>query len=342
LSGGVEHPGKDSENGVRMAIAELNARQPVIGGRAVRFELAAEDDAGHPTQATIVAQRLCDFGIAGVVGHLQSGTTLPASDVYQRCGLPHITPAATNPEVTARGHATTFRVIANDNALGAALALYAADVLKLRRVAVIDDRTAYGKTVADVFRATAESHGMEVVATEFTKDSATDFMAILTNIRAAQPQAIFYGGLDAQAGPLLRQMDQLGMSEVRVLAGDGACTEKLPEMAGHTPAVARVVCATGGVAVNRMPGGSAWRQRYEERFPGQFQTFSPYAYDATMVLADAMRRANSVDPKVYLPALRQTDHQGVTARIRFNSQGDLTQPAVTLNAYRNNVRTPLN
>ena len=341
LTGGSAHVGKDAENGVRMAIAELNARKLVIGGRPIRFEIVAEDDAGHPTQATVVAQRLCDLGIAGVVGHLQSGTTIPASDVYQRCGLPHITPAATNPDVTAKGHDTTFRVIANDNALGAALALYAADVLKLKRVAVVDDRTAYGKTVADVFRATAERKGIEIVATEFTKDTAVDFMAVLTNIRAARPEAIFYGGMDAQAGPMLRQMAQLGMGEVRFLAGDGACTEKLPELASGAATVTQVLCATGGVSIGKMPGGREWKKRYDARYPGRFQTFSPYAYDATMVLADAMRRANSVDPKVYLPVLRQTNYQGVTARIQFNAQGDLTQPAVTLNAYRQGVRTPL-
>ena len=342
LTGGAAHLGKDSENGVRMAIAELNAQPLTIGGRKIRFKLAAEDDAAHPTQATIVAQRLCDLGTAGVVGHLQSGTTIPASDIYHRCGLPHITPAATNPDVTAKGYSTTYRVIANDLALGTALALYAADVLKLQRVAVIDDRTAYGQAVAEVFKATAARKGIEVVAIEFTKDTATDFMAILTNIRAAKPQAIFFGGLDAQAGPMLRQMGQLGMDQVRFLTGDGSCTEKLPAMASQAATVRNVVCATAGVSVARMPGGKAWKKRYDARYPAQFEIYSPYAYDATMVLVDAMKRANSVDPKVYLPALRQTRYQGVTAQIAFTDKGELTQPAVTLNSYRNNVRTPLN
>ncbi len=342
LTGGSAHLGKDSENGVRMAIDELNAQQLTIGGRPVRFQLAAEDDAGHPTQATVIAQRLCDSRTAGVVGHLLSGTILPASDIYHRCGLPHITPAATNPDVTAKGYKTTYRLFATDRALGAALALYAADGLGIRRVAVIDDRTAYGQGVAEVFKATALAKGVQIVATEFTKDTATDFMPILTNIRAQKPEAIFYGGMDAQAGPMLRQMEQLGMGQLRFLTGDGSCTKMLPALAGRAAAVGNVVCATGGVPVEQRPQGQAWKQRYDAQYPGAFQIYSPYAYDATMVLVDAMKRADSVDPKVYVKALPKTDFQGLTAHMKFTDHGELTEPAVTLNTYRDNVRTPLN
>lgn len=341
-SGGIAHIGKDTENGVRMAIEELNTQNLTIGGKKVRFEIAAEDDAGDPKQATAVAQKLCDQKVAGVVGHLQSGTTMPASAVYNKCGIPHITTAATNPAITKPGYNTTYRLIANDNALGAALAIYAADALKLKSVAVIDDRTAYGQGLADVFKETAKQKGLNVVASEFTTDKATDFMAILTNIRARKPDAVFYGGLDSQAGPMLRQLEQLGMGNVKFFSGDGSCTEKLPELASKVAAVANVTCATGGISVEKMAGGQDWKKRYDAKFPGQFQIYSPYAYDATMVLVDAMKRANSVDPKVYVPALRKTSYKGVTAQIEFTDKGELTKPAVTLNGYRNNVRTPLN
>ena len=341
-SGGIAHIGKDTENGVRMAIEELNTQNLTIGGKKVRFEIAAEDDAGDPKQATAVAQKLCDQKVAGVVGHLQSGTTMPASAVYNKCGIPHITTAATNPAITKPGYNTTYRLIANDNALGAALAIYAADALKLKSVAVIDDRTAYGQGLADVFKETAKQKGLNVVASEFTTDKATDFMAILTNIRAKKPDAVFYGGLDSQSGPMLRQLEQLGMGNVKFFSGDGSCTEKLPELASKVAAVANVTCATGGISVEKMAGGQDWKKRYDAKFPGQFQIYSPYAYDATMVLVDAMKRANSVDPKVYVPALRKTSYKGVTAQIEFTDKGELTKPAVTLNGYRNNVRTPLN
>ena len=341
-SGGIAHIGKDTENGVRLAIDELNAQNLTIGGKKIKFEIAAEDDAGDPKQATAVAQKLCDQKVAGVVGHLQSGTTIPAAGIYNKCGIPHITTAATNPDVTKPGYNTTYRLIANDNALGAALAIYAADALKLKNVAVIDDRTAYGQGLADVFKETAKKKGMNVVASEFTTDKATDFMAILTNIRGKKPDAIFYGGLDSQSGPMLRQLEQLGLGNVKFFSGDGSCTEKLPELAGKVASVANVTCATGGISVEKMAGGQDWKKRYDAKFTGAFQIYSPYAYDATMVLVDAMKRANSVAPKVSVPALRTTNYKGVTAQIQFTDKGELTQPAVTLNAYKNNVRTPLN
>ena len=342
VSGGIAHIGKDTENGVRLAVEDLNAQGLVIGGKKIKFELAAEDDAGDPRQATAVAQKLCDQNVAGLVGHLQSGTSIPAASVYSKCDLPNITASASNPDLTKPGYKTTFRLIANDNALGAALAVFAADTLKLKNVAVIDDRTAYGQGVANVFKATAKQKGMNVVAEEFTNDKATDFMAILTSIKNKKPDAIFYGGLDAQAGPMLRQLVQLGLGNVKFFGGDALCTEKLPELAGKSPALANVTCATGGASVDKMQGGAEWKKRYDAKFPGQFQIYSPYAYDAAMVLADAMKRANSVDPRVYTPFIGKTQFKGVTANIAFTPKGELTTPAVTLYTYKNNARVTLN
>ncbi|WP_284431263.1 branched-chain amino acid ABC transporter substrate-binding protein [Acidovorax sp. SUPP950] len=342
LSGGIAHIGKDTENGVRLALDDLNTQNLVIGGKKIRFELAAEDDAGDPRQATGVAQKLCDLKVAGVVGHLQSGTSIPASSIYDKCGLPHITAAATNPDLTKPGYKTTFRLIANDSALGAALALYAADHLKLKTVAIIDDRTAYGQGVAAVFKATALQKGLTVVSEEFTNDKATDFMAILTAIKSKKPDGIFYGGLDAQAGPMLRQMEQLGLGSVKYFGGDALCTEKLPDLSSKAAVLKNVTCATGGASVTKMQGGAEWKKRYDAKFPGQFQIYSPYAYDAAMVLVDAMKRADSVDPKVYAPFLSKTQYKGVTANIAFTPKGELTAPAVTLYHYPANARVALN
>ncbi len=342
ISGGIAHIGKDTENGVRLAVEDLNAQGLVIGGKKIKFELAAEDDAGDPRQATAVAQKLCDQKVAGLVGHLQSGTSIPAASVYSKCDLPNITASASNPDLTKPGYKTTFRLIANDNALGAALAVFAADTLKLKNVAVIDDRTAYGQGVANVFKATAKQKGMNVVAEEFTNDKATDFMAILTAIKNKKPDAVFYGGLDAQAGPMLRQMVQLGLGNVKFFGGDALCTEKLPELAGKSPALVNVTCATGGASVDKMQGGAEWKKRYDAKFPGQFQIYSPYAYDAAMVLADAMKRANSVDPRAYTPFVGKTQFKGVTANIAFTPKGELTTPAVTLYTYKDNARVTLN
>jgi branched-chain amino acid transport system substrate-binding protein len=341
MSGPQAHYGRDNENGVLMAIEDLNKQNIVIGGKKIKFEIQAEDDAADPKQGTAVAQKLCDAKVAGVVGHLNSGTTIPASSVYHQCGIPHITGAATNPNLTKPGYDTTYRIIANDNALGANLALYASDKLHLKKVAVIDDRTAYGQGVAEVFAKTAKAKGMQVVDQQYTNDKATDFMAILTSIKSKNPDAIFYGGMDAQAGPMLRQMEQLGMTNVKFFGGDGICTTEIAKLAAGAKTLNNVVCAEGGASIAKMPGGTAWKKRYDEKYPGQFQIYSPFTYDATFVLVDAMKRANSVDPKVYIKELPKTHFKGVTATIAFEKNGEIKNPATTLSIYKDGKKVQL-
>jgi branched-chain amino acid transport system substrate-binding protein len=342
VSGAQAHYGKDNENGVRMAIEDLNAQGVTIGGKKVKFEIQAEDDAADPKQGTAAAQKLCDAKVAGVVGHLNSGTTIPASKVYNDCGIPHVTGAATNPNLTKPGYKTTFRIIANDNALGAGLAFYAADTLKLKKIAIIDDRTAYGQGVAEVFKKTAASKGIQIVDEQFTTDKATDFMAILTAIKAKNPDGIFYGGMDPQAGPMLRQMEQLGLGNVKYFGGDGICTSEIAKLAAGAKTLNNVVCAEGGASLAKMPAGEAWKKKYDAKYPNQFQVYSPYTYDATMLLVDAMKRANSVDPKVYTAKLAESNYQGVTAKIAFEPNGELKNPAMTLYVYKDGKKSALN
>ncbi|HPK31498.1 branched-chain amino acid ABC transporter substrate-binding protein [Ottowia sp.] len=342
MSGPQAHYGKDNANGVKMAIEDLNKQNISIGGKKITWAVDVEDDAADPKQGAAVAQKLCDAKVNGVVGHLNSGTTIPASKIYHECGIPMVTGAATNPDLTKPGYKEVFRIIANDSSLGAGLAFYAADALKLKKVAIIDDRTAYGQGVADIFEKTAKSKGMQVVERQFTTDKATDFMAILTAIKAKQPDAVFFGGMDPQAGPMLRQMEQLGMTNVKFFGGDGICTVKLAELSAGAKTLGNVVCAEGGTSIQKMPGGNAWKARYDKEYPNQFQVYSPYTYDATMLLADAMKRANSTDPKVYLPKLIESKYKGVTAVIEFEPNGELKNPAITLSVFKDGKKTPLN
>ena len=342
MSGAQSHYGKDNANGARMAIEDLNAQNLVIGGKKIKFELQAEDDAADPKQGTAVAQKLCDSKVSGVVGHLNSGTTIPASKVYNDCGIPMVTGAATNPNLTKPGYKTTYRIIANDLSLGAGLAFYAADVLKVKTVAMIDDRTAYGQGVAEVFKKVAISKGIKVVDDQFTTDKATDFMAILTAIKAKKPDAVFFGGMDPQAGPMLRQMESLGMGNLKYFGGDGICTSELAKLADGAKILEHVVCAEGGASLAKMPGGDAWKKRYDAKYPGQFQVYSPYTYDATFLLVDAMKRANSTDPKVYVTKLPESNFKGVTNTIAFESTGEMKNPAITLSTYKDGKKASLN
>lgn len=341
-SGPQAHFGKDNENGVRMAIDDLNGKDVLIDGNRTRFQLYAEDDAADPKQGTAVAQKLCDAKVNGVVGHLNSGTSLPASRIYSECGIPNITPSATNPKLTQNGYKTTFRILANDNALGEGVIRYAAKTLNLKKIALIDDRSAYGAGMAAVIKRVAAASGIQIVEEAFTTEKAFDFMSIITTIKAKEPDGIFFAGFDAQAGPMLRQMEQLGLSNVAFMGGDGVCTEKLIELAAGAKTLNNVVCAEGGASLAKMPGGAAWKARYDQKFPNQFQVYSPYAYDATMVLVDAMVRAKSADPKVYLPLLAKTNYSGVTTKVAFDSDGELKNPSITLYQYKGGKKAPLN
>ncbi len=341
LSGPQAHYGKDNVTGVRFAVEDLNTQGVTIGGKKIKFEVVAEDDAADPKQGTAAAQKLCDDKVAAVAGILNSGVAIPSSKIFNDCGVPFITGAATNPELTRPGYPGVFRIIANDNALGAALAGYAADTLKLKNVAVIDDRTAYGQGLANVFKKDAGAKGVNIVASEFTNDKATDFMAILTSIKAKKPDAIFYGGMDAQAGPMLRQMVQLGVTNVKFFGGDGICTAELAKLATGTKTLGNVVCADGGASLAKMPGGTEWKKRYDAKNPGVFQVYSPYFYDATMLIVDAMKRADSTDPKKYLPELRKSEYNGVTAKIAFQENGELKVPLYTLSHYIDGKKTPI-
>ena len=341
VSGPQASYGRDNENGARMAIEDLNAQNIVINKKKIKFELLAEDDAADPKQGTAAAQKLCDSKVAGVVGHLNSGTTIPAAKVYNDCGIPMITPSATNPALTKPGYKTTFRLLANDLSLGAGLALYAADTLKLKTVAVIDDRTAYGQGVADIFKKTVQKKGMKVVDTQFTTDKAVDFMAILTSIKGKNPDAIFFGGMDVQAGPMLRQMEQLGLTKQKYFGGDGICTQDVIKQSGGAKTLENVICAEGGASLEKMPGGVAWKKRYDAKYPGQFQVYAPYVYDAFFVMVDAMKRANSWDPKKYTPFIGKANFKGITTTVQFEPSGELKNPAITLYTYKDGKKVAL-
>jgi branched-chain amino acid transport system substrate-binding protein len=341
-SGAIAHLGKDNENGGRMAIEELNAAGMTIGGKKVTFELLAEDDAADPKQGTAAAQKLVDAKVNGVIGHLNSGTTIPASSIYHDARLPQISPSATNPKYTRQGFDTTFRLVADDTQLGGTLGRYAIETLKGKTVAVIDDRTAYGQGVADEFEKGVTSAGGTLVAREFTNDKATDFNAILTSIKGKNPDVVFFGGMDAVAGPMLKQMKALGIN-AKFMGGDGICTAGLPALAGDGLADDMVYCAeAGGVDEAGKPAMDKFREDFKAKYGVEVQVYAPYVYDAVKLMADAMKRADSVDPAKYLPELAKTSgYQGVTGNISFDEKGDIKNGALTLMTYRGGQRSTL-
>lgn len=338
LTGPASYLGKDTENGARLAVEEINEKGLVVGGKKVVLVLDAEDDAGDPRQATQVAQKLVDDKAVAIVGHMNSGTTIPASKIYRDAGIVQVSPSATNPAYTQQGFKTAYRVVATDAQQGPALADYATRALKVRTVAIVDDATAYGQGLANEFEKRAKADGLSVVSHDATNDKATDFRAILTKIKGEHPDVIMYGGLDATGGPFAKQAKQLGMTQ-KILAGDGLCADDLSKLAGA--AADDVICSIAGSPLEKMPKGPAFMQRYEKRFGTHPVLNSPFAYDAVYVIAEAMKRAGSTAPDKILAAMPATNYEGVLGQTQFDSKGDLVHGTISLYKYVGGKQTLL-
>ncbi|WP_426207918.1 branched-chain amino acid ABC transporter substrate-binding protein [Massilia sp. TWP1-3-3] len=338
-SGAIAHLGKDNENGARMAVDELNAKGVLIGGKRYKIVLQAEDDAADPKQGTTVAQKLVDAGVNGVIGHETSGTTIPASRIYFNAGIPQISPSASNPAYTRQGFGTAFRNVANDEQLGAALARYAVQNGKARQIAVIDDRSAYGKGLSDEFIKNVKKSGVaRIVSQQYTTDKASEFSAILTAIKGKQPDLVFFGGMDAVAGPMLQQMKKLGI-KASFMGGDGLCSDSMARLSGDAMADGQVICAeAGGIEAAQQKGMDDFRAAYRKRFGIDVLTYAPYAYDALLTMVDAMRQAGSPDPAKYLPVLAKIRHQGVTGTVAFDARGDVQNGVLTIYTFKGGKR----
>lgn len=338
LTGPQAHLGKDNENGAVLAIDDANAQHLKFGDRPVTFKLMSEDDQADPKQGTLVAQKFVDAKVNAVVGHLNSGTTIPASKIYNDAGIPEVSPSATNPTYTHQGFKTAFRVMANDEQQGKVLGQYAVNNLKAKTIAIIDDKTAYGEGLAGEFKKAALAAGGKVVAEEHTDDKAVDFAAILTKIKGKRPDLIFYGGMDAQGGPMVAQMKKLGL-KAKFLTGDGGCTVEFHKLAGA--AAEGQYCSLPGVPLDQMPGGPAFKDKYQKKFNAEIQLYGPYVYDAVMVIVDAAKRANSAEPAKILAELPKTNYKGVTSVIQFDENGDLKNGAITLYQAKDGKWEPL-
>jgi branched-chain amino acid transport system substrate-binding protein len=341
VSGPNSHLGKDNENAARMAIDELNAKGFTVNGQKVTLQLVAEDDGSDPKQGTAVAQKLVDAKVKGVIGHLNSGTSVPASKIYNDAGIPQISPATTATQYTKQRFPGAFRVVANDAKLGGTLGKYAVDTLKAKNIAVIDDRTTYGQGVATEFLKGAKGPGVKIVGKEFTSATATDYTAILTSIRAKKPDLVFFGGMDAVGGPMLKQMKALGI-DARFMGGDGICTEALGRLAGDAVGEGKVICAeAGGVTGDQEKAMADFRARFKQKTGVEVQLYAPYVYDAVMVMAAAMQKANSVEPAKYLPELKKINYKGVTGQIAFDASGDINNGALTLYTFKGGKRSKM-
>lgn len=338
LSGANAFAGQDNENGVRLAIEELNAKKMVVAGKTLKFELQSEDDQCDPKSGVNVAQKFVDGGVKFVMGPYCSGVAIPASRIYSDGGAMMST-VGTNPKVTQSGYKNLFRIIASDTQIGSNMAVYAAKVLKVTKVGVIDDRTAFGQGVADEFSKEAKKQGITVVGHEFTTDKSVDFLSILTSLKAKQPEAIFFGGYAAQAAPMTRQMKQLGIP-AKLLGGDTLCSPEMGKL-GQEAVNDTVFCAQGGSMLEKAVGGPAFKAKYKKRFNRDADAYAASFYDQTLFIAEAMQKANSLDPNKVGAEIYKSSYKGVAGTYSYDEKGNMKQAPITVSTFKNSVPTPL-
>ena len=333
-TGGIAHLGKDNENGVQLAVNEINAKgNLVIGGKKVKLAMVGEDDAGDPKQGPVVAQKLVDAKVVGVVGHLNSGVSIPANSVYATAGLVQVSPSSTNPDYTLKGNKTpkgsvsSYRVVATDAQQGPALAKYML-AHGGKSVAILDDATQYGKGLADQVEKTMKDGGSNVVNREAATDKTTDFKAVLTKIKGLNPDFVFWGGMDDTAATLVKQMKELGIT-AKLVAADGACTDKFIELSAA--AGKGTICSVAGMPLEKMAKGKDFVANYEKAFAGQkVQIYSPFSYDATYAIVEAMKIANSTDPEAIAAAMAKVNFEGLIGQIAFDDKGDIKGGAISI------------
>ncbi len=338
LSGPNTFAGRDNDNGVRLAVEELNARKINVGGKTLKFEVVSEDDQCDAKTGVAVAQKFIDTGVRYVMGPYCSGVTIPASREYDRGGS-MVSTVGTNPKITEAGYKNLFRIVASDVQAGASMAAYAAKELKAKKVAVVDDRTAFGQGLADEFAKEAQKLGMTVVGREFTNDKATDFMAILTNIKARQPDAIFYGGYAPQAAPMARQIKQLGIN-AKLLGGDTLCSPEMGKLGGD--AVNGVVyCVYAGMLMDSNAGAQAFQEKFKKRYGQGPDVYGPFYYDQVMNIGQAMEKSGSTDPAKVGAHMYQNTYKGVMGEYAYDAKGNRVKAPVVVMTFEDGKPKPL-
>jgi branched-chain amino acid transport system substrate-binding protein len=335
LTGGIAHQGKDDENGVALAIAHVNARKPVIGGHPIVFVMESVDDQGDPKIGTLVAQKLVDAKVAAVIGHLNSGVTIPASEIYNKAGIPVISGAATNPTLTERGMKTVFRTVGRDDQQGPAIAAYIAGELAGKKVAIIDDKTAYGEGLANEVEKSLRAAKVTIVGRERTTDRETDFKAILTRLKSRDPDVIFHGGMDLTGGPMMKQARELGIKAVFAF-GDGACTDEMGQLGG--PAAEGFACSQAGLPA--VAASKEFLDAFRAKY-GETKLYAPFFYDATLAVVEAMKKADSTEPAKFVPEMTRISFTGATGKVEFDAKGDRKDAEMTIFRMRSGQIVPV-
>lgn len=319
LTGDQAQLGIDTCNGVKLAVEEANAKGAGIPG--MKFEAFAMDDQHIPAQAVNVAKKfVADPDVLAVMGHFNSSCTKPASAIYHEARMTQLTAVSTNPELSRQGFDTFFRTAATDDVQGPRGAHFVANKLKLKKIFIIDDKTTYGKGLADEFEKEARQLGLAVLGHEGITQGDKDFSPLLTKIKPMEPDLIYFGGIYPEGALLVRQARSLGMKN-SFMGGDGLANPIFIELA--TPEIAEGVYATMiGGDMRKVAAAQDFIKAYEAKY-GTMGQWSAYSYDATNVLIQAITKAGKKDREAVLRAMREIpEFKGITGQVVFDQKGD--------------------
>ena len=339
LSGSLSNIGKDIDNGARLAVDEINSKNDfTLNGKKVKLELVSEDDAADPKQGVTVAQKLVDAKVAAVIGHVNSGVSIPANNVYSQAGIAEISTASTNPDYTKKalktpkGNTSAYRVVATDDKQGPALVQYLKEA-GAKNIAILDDSSQFGKGVADQVEKEAKANGINIIGRDSATDKTVDFKAVLTKFKVQNPDFVFWGGFGDTAAPLAQQLKELGLN-AKLIAPDGTCTGTFIKLARD--AAEGTICSQAGVPADKLAKGAEFSKLYEAKFPGQHvEIYAPYAYDAVYAIVNAIKKANSADSEAIAAALPQISFDGYIGKVEFTPDGELKNAAVSILQVKN-------
>ena len=316
VTGDQAKMGMDFKNGVSLAVEEWNSKGGVLGKK---IDMIVGDDQHDPKQAVSVANKMVNDGVVGVIGHFNSNCSIPASDVYNRAGIPVITPGSTNPQLTDKGYRGVVRVCGRDDQQGKVAAVFVKDRLKLKKVAILHDKTTYGQGLADEFRKNLGGK-VDVVYYGGIVQGDKDFKMILISVKSKDPELVFFGGIYPEAGLLVKQAKELGFN-APFMSGDGTIDPKFIEIAGA--AAAEGTYLTFSPDPKNIPSAKGFIEKYRAKY-GEIGPYSIYAYDAANILLNAIKEANSTEGKAVIEKLHSMEFNVALGKIKFDEKGDVT------------------
>lgn len=325
MTGDQARNGEELWLGARLAAKEWNEKGGLLGKP---IELIQRDDQAIETEGQKVANDLVNEEVCAVIGHYNSGVTLPASLVYAKRGIVMITPAATNPSVTEKpheaGYDTVFRVCGRDDVQCATAAEFVAQELGLKRVAILHDKTIYGQGLADWFRKECEDRGVKTTVFMGFDNMEKNFHPFMPKLREGDPQLFYFGGIHNQGGPLAKQAKESGIT-IPFMSGDGVFHPEFLAKAGEEAEGAYFTFPN-----LETDAAKEVKKRYEAAFGKETGPYSVYSYVTANILFESIAKAGSTDGKAIAKAMREMEHDTAIGPISFDEKGDVTRSIYTI------------